>query len=67
MLFYCPDFDAKEAPMSQEKPKNWREICEAVLREKDHDKINALLEELLESLDERARTRPDQHPQVSSC
>jgi len=53
--------------MSQDKPKNWREICEAVLREKDQDKINALLEELLESLDERARTRPDQHPQVSSC
>ncbi len=42
--------------MSQEKRKNWRDICEAVLREKDRDKVNALLEELLDSLDERART-----------
>jgi len=33
---------------------NWRQICEKVLREKDAERFNTLLEELLEALDEAA-------------
>ena len=43
--------------MNQGMRENWRVICEAVLREKDGDKLNELFEELLESLDERSRTQ----------
>jgi hypothetical protein len=37
--------------------RDWREICEEVLRTKDAKQLNALLEELLEALDARARNR----------
>jgi hypothetical protein len=37
--------------------RDWREICEEVLRAKDAKQLNALLEELLEALDARARNR----------
>ena len=37
--------------------RDWREICEEVLRTKDPDHFNALLEELLEALEARARDR----------
>jgi hypothetical protein len=37
--------------------RDWREICEEVLRTKDDKQLNALLEELLEALDARARNR----------
>jgi hypothetical protein len=37
--------------------RHWREICEDVLREKDTNRVNALLEELLEALDEHTRNR----------
>ena len=43
--------------MSQDKRRDWREICEQVLREKDAGRVNALLEELLDVLEERERTR----------
>jgi hypothetical protein len=41
--------------MSPGYDRDWRAICEEVLREKNSDHINALLEELLEALEERAR------------
>jgi hypothetical protein len=51
--------------MSQGNPRGWREICEEVLRTKDEDRVNALLEELLRALGERAEKRdsasPDDH------
>lgn len=39
------------------KGRDWREICEEVLSTKDAKHLNALLEELLEVLDARARNR----------
>jgi hypothetical protein len=55
--------------MSQSNPRDWREICEEVLRTKDEDKVIALLDELLRALDERDQKRdqksdspnPDDH------
>ncbi|MGC2196542.1 MAG: hypothetical protein WA628_17850 [Terriglobales bacterium] len=43
--------------MSPGNDRDWRAICEEVLREKNRDHIDALLEELLEALEERARAR----------
>ena len=42
--------------------RDWREICEEVLGEKDTIRLNALLEELLEALEERERNRASMHP-----
>ena len=36
--------------------RNWRQICEEVLREHDPDKVNLLLTELLDALEDRAAT-----------
>jgi hypothetical protein len=43
--------------MNQDNRRDWREICEEVLTEKDQDRLNALLQELLEALDDRERMR----------
>lgn len=44
--------------------RDWREICaEVLLESEDTDRVNALLEELLEALEERAEARG---PQVSN-
>jgi hypothetical protein len=43
--------------MSPVNGRDWREICAEVLRTKDAKQLNALLEELLEALDARARNR----------
>jgi len=48
--------------MSQGNPRGWREICEEVLRTKDEDKVNALLDELLRALDERDQKRDSPNP-----
>lgn len=45
--------------------KDWREICEEVLRTHDPNRVNALLEELLEALEERARNRDRMNPTSS--
>ena len=37
--------------------RDWREICEEVLRTSDSNRVNALLEELLEALEARAQNR----------
>jgi len=37
--------------------RDWREICEEVLTETDQDRLNALLQELLNALEERERMR----------
>ena len=41
--------------MSTGNRRDWREICEEIVRERDTDRSNALMEELLEVLDARAR------------
>ncbi len=47
--------------MTPDNRKDWREICEQVVREKNPDRVIALLEELLEALEESARTRDKIH------
>jgi hypothetical protein len=42
--------------MTPGKQRNWRQICEEVLREHDPEKVNTLLAELLDALEERAAT-----------
>jgi len=41
--------------MSTGNRRDWREICEEIVREGDTDRSNALMEELLEVLDARVR------------
>ena len=41
--------------MTAGNSRGWREICEEVLREKRTERVNALLEELLDVLEERER------------
>lgn len=36
------------------KPRDWREICTEVLQETSSERVNDLLEELLEALEERS-------------
>jgi hypothetical protein len=43
--------------MSPANGRDWREICEEVLRTKDPKQFDALLEELLEALEARAGNR----------
>ena len=43
--------------MSAAEGRDWREICEDVLRTHDPKRINALLEELLEALEARDREK----------
>lgn len=40
--------------MTLHNQRDWRKICEEVLRENDRDKVNVLLAELLDALEERA-------------
>jgi len=40
--------------MTLHNQRDWREICKEVLRENDPDKVNGLLAELLDALEERA-------------
>jgi hypothetical protein len=42
--------------MSQGNRRDWREICQEVLTETRTERLNALLEELLDVLEERERT-----------
>jgi hypothetical protein len=51
--------------MGQGNRRDWREICEDVLRERNPEKVNALLDELATALEERSRkgeraARPDE-------
>jgi hypothetical protein len=41
--------------MSRGNQRDWREICEQVLEEKNSERLNKLLAELLTALDERER------------
>jgi hypothetical protein len=43
--------------MGAAEGRDWREICEEVLRTHDPKHVNALLEELLEALEARSRDR----------
>jgi pyruvate dehydrogenase complex dehydrogenase (E1) component len=36
------------------KPRDWREICKEVLQETSSERMNYLLEELLEALEKRS-------------
>lgn len=42
--------------MSMYKRRAWREICEELLLESNRNRRNELLEELLDALEEHART-----------
>ncbi len=44
--------------MAADNGRDWREICKEVIREKDNTRLNVLLEELLEALEEHARKKP---------
>lgn len=41
--------------MSKSKPRKWRQICKEVLKEKDRNKVDGLLQELAVALEDRAR------------
>ena len=43
--------------MNADKQRSWREICEELLKEKQTEKVDALLEELAQALDRRALER----------
>lgn len=43
--------------MKTNERRDWRIICEEVVQETDSARLNALLEELLEALEERERER----------
>jgi hypothetical protein len=45
--------------MNQGNRRDWREICEEVLTETDMDRLNVLLQELLDALDDRERIRTE--------
>jgi hypothetical protein len=38
--------------MPERKPKDWRELCAAVSKERDSNKLGCLVEELIVALDE---------------
>ena len=42
--------------------RNWRELCEQVLHERNPEKLDALLIELLEALEHRARSERSDNP-----
>jgi len=42
--------------MSERKRKDWRELCAAVSRERDSDRLGCLVQELIAALDECDRT-----------
>jgi hypothetical protein len=48
--------------MSLDNRRDWREICEDLLKEKNPGRVNALLTELLAALEARARERGPQPP-----
>jgi len=53
--------------MSQSNRRDWRELCEEILKSKDTDCLDDLLKELLDVLEERAQTRgPQLLPQSKS-
>jgi hypothetical protein len=43
--------------MTRGNRRAWREICEEVLKERNEERTNVLLEELLEALEEHERIR----------
>ena len=45
--------------MSTAKQRHWREICEELLQEKHNGRVEALLLELAEALDQRAADREE--------
>jgi pyruvate dehydrogenase complex dehydrogenase (E1) component len=38
--------------------RDWRKICEEMLGESSAERVNSLLEELLDALEERDRSKP---------
>lgn len=51
--------------MKERNRRDWREICDEVLREKQTNRVNELLEELLEALEDRARKHGRRSASVS--
>lgn len=53
--------------MSQSTRRDWRELCEEILKSKDTECVDDLLEELLDVLEDHARTHgPQLLPQSES-
>ena len=46
----------------QKQTRNWRELCEQVVHERNPEKLDALLKELLEALEERAHAERSGNP-----
>ena len=44
--------------MSADKRRDWRELCDAVRKEKDPQRLLELVAELVKALDERDHTLP---------
>ena len=42
--------------MSERKRRDWRELCAAVSKERDSDRLGCLVQELIAALDEHERT-----------
>jgi len=45
--------------MSEDKPRDWRTICEELVQQKEKAKVARLLEELAAALEERAKRREE--------
>jgi len=52
--------------MSERKRRDWRELCAAVSREGDSDRLGCLVQELIAALDEHERTSSVATTQSSS-
>jgi hypothetical protein len=57
-----PNFVAEERAMAADQRKDWRKLCEAVVKETDPDRFMALVIELNNALDEKERRRNDVFP-----
>jgi hypothetical protein len=55
-----PNFVAEEGTMATNHPKDWRQLCAAVVEERDPERFLALVIELNDALDERERRRRDE-------
>jgi hypothetical protein len=63
----APEKNFGGVAMSHSTRRDWRELCEEILKAKDTECVDDLLEELLDVLEERARTRgPQLLPQSES-
>jgi hypothetical protein len=58
---------SETARMREGNQRDWREICMEVLAERNTERVNVLLEELLDALDRRPEARSPQVPNPDQC